>query len=80
MDAYAVLERYSQHPVGIGFAEVVLADKGQFVQVRDALDVVRCDAFFFHQLAIIRHMVPDVPDLFDQLLFQLIVQNYVVYT
>ena len=68
LNAHAVLQRTRDQTVRIGFAQVVLGDEGQLVQVVDALDIVRRYALFFHLLTVVRHVIPHIAHLLNQAL------------
>ena len=68
LDAYALLQRLAHQAVGVGHAQVILGDEGQLMQIVPAFDVIRGYALFFHLLAVIGHVVPDVLYLRDKAL------------
>lgn len=68
VDADTLGQGLGQQAVGIALPQVGLGDKGQFMQVLDAVDVVRGHALLVHLGAVIGDVIVDVADLLDQAL------------
>ena len=68
LDANTLGEGLGQQSVGVCFAQVVLGEEGELMQVSGGLDVVGGHALFFHLLAIVGDIVPDMLDLLDKAL------------
>jgi len=62
LDTDAFGEGFAEQPVGIGLAQVVLADEGKLVQVLDALDVLRLHVVFVHLLTVVGRVFIGVAD------------------
>ena len=75
LDANAVLQVRAQQAVGIGVPQVGFAEERKLLDVIHGFDIVRSDAFFFHQVMIVGDVVPYVADLLTQL-FVLDLQNF----
>ncbi|MPM78476.1 hypothetical protein SDC9_125487 [bioreactor metagenome] len=52
VQAHDVLERYGEHAVGVGVPQILLVGKRQFLEVVDALDIVRRHPRRLHPLAV----------------------------
>ena len=68
MDADTLGQGLGQQAVGIALPQVGLGDKGQLMQVLDAVDVVGGHALLVHLGAVIGDVIVDVADLLDQAL------------
>ena len=67
MDADAVLQVSAQHAIWIGIPQVGFAEEGKLTDVIHAFDVIRCEAFLLHQMAVVRDVLPDMADLSENL-------------
>ena len=67
MDPDDVVQRRSEQPEGVLVPQVGFRDQGQKTDVVHGADVLGPDAFLFHQGAVVGDVVPDVPDLADDL-------------
>ena len=68
VDADTLGQGLGQQAVGIALPQVGLGDKGQLMQVLDAVDVVGGHALLVHLGAVIGDVIVDVADLLDQAL------------
>ena len=63
MDADTLRKGFSLESIGVGLTQVVLTQEGQLVEVVHAVDIIDGDAFVFHLLPVVRHIVPHMPQL-----------------
>ena len=63
----AFRKRNRQHSVGVGIAQVRLAEEGELADVVHGFDIVRRQAFLFHQMAVVGNVIPYMADLPDEL-------------
>ena len=68
LDADAVAQRHAEQPVGIGLAQVVLADEGQLRDVGEALDVLGLHAVVVHLFAVVGRVLVGVLHRADEAL------------
>ena len=68
VNAHALFNRRALQPIGIRIAQVRLGKERQLVQVTNALDVLRRHALFFHLLAVVGNVVPDMLNLLNKTL------------
>ena len=66
VDPDTVRKRCSHQPVGVLVSEVVFAECRKQVKVLDPVDMLRADAQLVHLLFIVRDIVVNSLDLFDQ--------------
>ena len=68
LDAHAVAQGLAQQAIGICLPQVALADKGEFMQIFHAVDVVGGDPFLLHLGAVVGYVVIDMAHLGHQTL------------
>ena len=67
MDTYTFFQVAAKQAIGIGFSEVVFGEGRELSEIVNGFDIVRCDTLFFHFLAVVRDIFPNVADLPEKL-------------
>ena len=67
LDAHAVGQRAGQHTIGVRLPQVCLGEERQLVQILHAVDILRLDPGFVHQVPVVGHIGIDMLHRLNQL-------------